>query len=480
MNRHPEKRKANSLKLQPQRRIPLFDDINATFFVSTVHGLEEELCSEIESLAEECRTTLCAPPIIASAGVEVKAPWSFCYALNLGLRCASRVLCEIAALEVRSLSDVHDAVSQIEWSRFFSADKRFVVNASSSDQQLAASALNLKIKDAIADSFVKTLRRRPDVDKANPDVRVMARFHRGLLTVSLDTTGTPLSVRGYRVNNQAAPMNELLASGLIRMTGWHSLCQQVRSAQPEKVSFARVAKRDQGHSQDTGTTADTHKARRIPQEIALSPDFIDPMCGTGTLAIEAALHLLNRRPQMDRTEFAFEHLSLFSEHTKKKLEPIRRALRANELSLVQVYSGIHRYLRDALGRSIEAHQVEAPILCCDQDTRALAAAQKNAEAAGVARLIRFERRTIEQLRVESDAGLIVMNPPYGVRMGDVDSLKQDYKKIGDTLKQNCRGWQAWILTENESLAGSVGLRATRRKKVFNGGLECLWLQYVLF
>lgn len=441
-----------------------------------MHGLEDELCSEIESLAEECRTTLCAPPNIASAGVEVKAPWSFCYALNLGLRCASRVLCEIAALEVRSLSEVYDAVSHIEWPRFFSADRRFVVSASSSDQQLPASALNLKIKDAIADSFVKTLKRRPSVDKADPDVRVMARFHRGLLTVSFDTTGLPLSVRGYRINNQAAPMNELLASGLIRMTGWHNLCQQVRSAQPEKVYFARVAKREQ----NSGTPADAHKARRIPKEIALSPDFIDPMCGTGTLAIEAALYLLNRRPQLDRTEFAFEHLSLFSEHTKKKLEPIRRALRANELSLVQVYNGIQKYLSDALGRTIEPHHVMAPILCCDQDSRALAAAQKNAEAAGVARLIRFERRPIEQLQVESDAGLIVMNPPYGVRMGDVDTLKQDYKKIGDTLKQNCRGWQAWILTENETLAGSVGLRATRRKKVFNGGLECLWLQYVLF
>lgn len=340
--------------------------------------------------------------------------------------------------------------------------------------------LNLKIKDAIADSFLRGTNRRPDVDKNDPMVRVMARLHRGHLIVSLDTTGTPLSARGYRVSNQAAPMNELLAAGLLRMTGWHNLCRELQSESPKKVTFTRVS--DNVSEKKPQVLNDTGRGsqRRIPGEIVLSPDFIDPMCGSGTLAIEAALMLLNRRPQLQRDDFAFEQLNLFSANTKRKLEPIRRALRAQELSLMQLFLRINKYQTDALGREIDPHQVVSPILCFDQDRHALAAAQKNADAAGVSRLIRFEHRPIEKLKVEAPEGLIVMNPPYGVRMGDVESLKHDYKKIGDTLKQSCRGWQAWILTESASLAGSVGLRATRRKKVFNGGLECLWLQYVLF
>ena len=454
--------------------------MNATFFVSTVHGLEEELCAEIETLADDCSIRLCDTPRAESAGVEVRAPWSFCYAMNLGLRCASRVLVEVAQAEVKSLSDVYSSLSAMDWSEFFSVDKSFIVNSSSSDKAITSNALNLKIKDAIADSFNKRTNRRPDVDKNDPMVRVMARLHRGLLIVSLDTTGAPLSARGYRVSNQAAPMNELLAAGLLRMTGWQNLCQELQSESPKKVTFTRVS--DSGGTKQSPAGDETGRGsqRRIPGEIVLSPDFIDPMCGSGTLAIEAALMLLNRRPQLQRNHFAFEQLNLFSENTKRKLEPIRRALRGQELSLMQLFLRMNKYRKDALGRDIDPHQVVSPILCFDQDRRALAAAQQNAEAAGVLRLIRFEHRSIEKLKVKTPEGLIVMNPPYGVRMGEVESLKQDYKGIGDTLKQNCRGWQAWILTENEALAGSVGLRATRRKKVFNGGLECLWLQYVLF
>ncbi|MEY2986603.1 MAG: hypothetical protein RJB13_124 [Pseudomonadota bacterium] len=454
--------------------------MNATFFVSTVHGLEEELCAEIEALAEECNIRLCDTPRAESAGVEVRAPWSFCYALNLGLRCASRVLVEVAQAEVKTLSDVHSSLIGVDWSEFFSVDKTFIVNSSSSDKTISSSALNLKIKDAIADSFSNRTNRRPNIDKNDPLVRVMARLHRGLLIVSLDTTGIPLSVRGYRVSNQAAPMNELLAAGLLRMTGWHNLCRELQSETPKRVTFTRVseAQTDKKSSDDYDSRQSLQ--RRIPGEIVLSPDFIDPMCGSGTLAIEAALMLLNRRPQLQRDNFAFEQLNLFSENTKRKFEPIRRALRGHELSLMQLFLRMNKYHTDALGREIDPHQVVSPILCFDQDRRALSAAQENAEAAGVSRLIRFEQRSIEKLKVGTQEGLIVMNPPYGVRMGEVESLKHDYKKIGDTLKQNCRGWQAWILTENESLARSVGLRATRRKKVFNGGLECLWLQYVLF
>ena len=148
--------------------------------------------------------------------------------MNLCLRCASRVLVEVAQAEVKSLSDVYSSLSAMDWSEFFSVDKSFIVNSSSSDKAITSNALNLKIKDAIADSFNKRTNRRPDVDKNDPMVRVMARLHRGLLIVSLDTTGAPLSARGYRVSNQAAPMNELLAAGLLRMTGWQNLCQELQ------------------------------------------------------------------------------------------------------------------------------------------------------------------------------------------------------------------------------------------------------------
>jgi putative N6-adenine-specific DNA methylase len=110
----------------------------------------------------------------------------------------------------------------------------------------------------------------------------------------------------------------------------------------------------------------------------------------------------------------------------------------------------------------------------------LDAARKNAEAAGVSKLIRFEKKNVLELRTHASEGLLVANLPYGVRLGEEESLTGFYKEVGDVLKKNCKGWQAWLLTGSEKLAGSVGLRATRRKKVYNGGLECLWLQYVLF
>lgn len=464
------------------RHQPLFDEQTATFFVTTIHGLEDELVAEIVELAEDCGIQLPSSPTVSSAGVSVRGPWSLCIAMNFGLRCASRVLCEVVREEVRTLDDVYSVIERQNWPRYFKLDKTFVVNATSSDNYIKAPALNLKIKDAIADSFKRQTQERPSVDKESPQVRVMARLHRGVLSVSLDTTGVPLAMRGYRLASHDAPLGEILAAGLLRMTGWTKLCRELRNDSPQKVSFSRVTRIEQEKSVETSELRSKGgvNARRIPGDVPLAPALIDPMCGTGTFAIEAALHLLNRRSQLERKHFAYEWLEVVPASTKKQVEYMRRTLRAQELSLVDAFRKISLYQKNALGRSVDDASVVPPLFCSDQSHSAILAARKNAESAGVSKLIRFQQQDLSHLRVNDPEGLIVMNPPYGVRLGEEEALKQFYKAIGDTLKKNCGGWQAWILAGSEALAGSVGLRATRRRKVFNGGLECLWLQYVLF
>ncbi|MEN9529663.1 MAG: hypothetical protein RI932_1536 [Pseudomonadota bacterium] len=460
----------------------MYDNQNATFFVSTVHGLEQELADEISELAQDLGIQLTENPVVASAGVYVRGPWGLCLAMNLGLRCASRVLCEVLEADVRSLEDVYNAVLNLKWESLFPLEMTFSVQSSSSDAAIKSNALNLKIKDAVADSFKREFGRRPSVDKDSPQVRIMARVHRGLLSVSLDTTGVPLALRGYRTANHDAPLSELLGAALLRMTGWHKLCRELRNENPEKAYFSRVepiAKRTED-SPEAGHLSASGVKRRIPEAIVLSPDLIDPMCGTGTFAIEAALQLLNRRPQLERASFAYENLSVIPAGVLKQEDRIRRSLRSQELSLLDAFRKVAQYKREALGQKDVSDAVLPFLICRDTDSTALAAAKKNAEKAGVSKFIHFEKGNVVDLQVNSTSGVIVMNPPYGVRLGEEEQLKGLYKDIGDALKQRCKGWQAWILAGSTELGGSVGLRPTRRKKVYNGGIECLWLQYVLF
>jgi len=315
--RRPEERPQRRPQDRPlQRR--LHDERSATFFVSTVHGLEDELAAEMSELAEDLNIELPEPPKVASAGVVVRAPWNFAIAMNFGLRCGSRVLCEVLECEVQSLEDVYAAVEKLNWPSFFSPDKTFVVASNSSENKISAPALTLKIKDALVDSFRKQTRERPSVDKDAPQVRVMARLHRRTLTVSLDTTGTPLAQRGYRVTGGDAPLGELLAAGLVRMTGWTQLCRALRHDTQEKVFFSRVEGADSKvkapleDSQEDSPSDKAQKGRRIPAAIPLAPEFVDPMCGTGTFSIEAALQLLNRRPQIERKFFCISEFESFS------------------------------------------------------------------------------------------------------------------------------------------------------------------------
>jgi putative N6-adenine-specific DNA methylase len=403
--------------------------------------------------------------------------------MNFSLRCASRILCEVLEAEVQNLDDVYHAVEKLNWPSFFSPDKTFVVSSSSSDSKITAASLNLKIKDGLADSFRRQTRERPTVEKDAPQVRVMARLHRKVLTVSLDTTGTPLAQRGYRLAGGDAPVGELLAAGLVRMTGWGRLCRALRTGSREKVFFARVSAEDNGGKRiqkKESEPAGEGKGRRIPAEIPLAPEFIDPMCGTGTFAIEAALQLLNRRPQIERKHFGWQNLNLFPDAVHKQMEPLRRRLRSQELSIADCFERLSFYRSKVLERDDAAQELTPPIRCSDRDKSALFAAQKNADAAGVRKLISFQVSDVSDISSPAPQGIVVMNPPYGMRLGETDQLAPLYKTVGDTLKKNFRGWQGWILAGDANLVASVGLRATRRKKVFNGGLECLWLQYVLF
>jgi putative N6-adenine-specific DNA methylase len=263
----------------------------------------------------------------------------------------------------------------------------------------------LKGKDAIVDRLRDHFGRRPDIDPAAPDLPVNLHLAGNLCTVSLDLAGEGLHRRGYRLERTVAPLRETLAAGLLLLSGWD------------------------------GTTP-----------------FVDPMCGSGTLPIEAALLATNTAPGLARS-FAFQKWPGFDAHAWQSL-------------------------RD------EAHQLRRPasaaLVGADRDPRALRAALDNAGRLTNAAAITWSRADFATLTALPGPGTLLINPPYGERLKDDGALEPLYRSIGDTLKQRWTGWTAWLLTGNLAAAKCVGLKATRRIPLWNGPLECRLLKYELY
>lgn len=265
----------------------------------------------------------------------------------------------------------------------------------------------LKIKDAIVDRLRQELGARPNVDTINPDVRLHAYFAGGRCTLSLDATGASLHERGYRVQNTSAPLKETLASAIIDLTGW------------------------------SGT---------VP--------LYDPMCGSGTLVIEAARKALRIAPGLNRARFGLER---WPDHDSHLWQQTIAEVKGQQLS-----------------------QLEAPIFASDSDPAAIRAAQANAQAAGVAHVIRFEQRRIEDsVPPTPTPGIIVVNPPYGERLGKDAALSELYHTIGKVWTERFTGWTAFFFAGNLGLTRDLGLEATARYKLYNGPIDCRLLKFPL-
>lgn len=370
------------------------------FFATTARGVEEVLAGELRALGME---------IIAAetGGVRFRGDQATCYQANLRLRTASRVLMPLAEFRCETPQELYDRVRSIQWGRYLTPDMTLAVDCNLRDSKLTHSGfVALKAKDAIVDEIRDRCGRRPNVDTRDPDLRINIHLARNRCTMSLDTSGAPLDRRGYRLARTEAPLRETLAAALIELAGWDG---------------------------------------SIP--------LVDPMCGSGTIPIEAALKASNRPPGLMR-RFAFQRWLDFDPDLWRRM------------------------INEAQERALDS--LPAPITGCDVSAKAIETARQNCGRAGVEKLVSFARGQIRDLMPPHPPGILIVNPPYGQRLGEEETLKPLYREIGDVMKQRCKGYTAYLLVGSSELAKCVGLKASRRIVLFNGPIECRLLKYELY
>jgi 23S rRNA (guanine2445-N2)-methyltransferase len=349
-------------------------------------------------------------PILSEtiAGIATEGTINDTLRLNLLLRTAHRVLFLLREFSAHDADELYRAASEITWEKFISPDEYICVTSSVDNPSIRDSRYaNVKCKDAIVDRIRKKTGQRPD---SGPDLtRVVINLYWKGDSCSLyfDTTGESLSRRGYRKIPMTAPLQETLASAVIMASGWDG-----------------------------------------------SSHFINPMCGSGTLAIEAALSGLNRAPGLLRNNFGFMHIRGFN---KRLWDDLR-----------------------AEAKKTAKKTLTCRIIATDIRREAVDAARKNAATAGVEHLIEFAVCDYSKTIVPDGSGIVILNPEYGARMGRIKELESVYGGIGDFFKQRCSGYAGYIFTGNLELAKKVGLRPKRRIQFFNSGIECRLLEYDLY
>ncbi|MDY4332766.1 bifunctional 23S rRNA (guanine(2069)-N(7))-methyltransferase RlmK/23S rRNA (guanine(2445)-N(2))-methyltransferase RlmL [Pectobacterium brasiliense] len=375
-------------------------------FASTARGLEELLKSELESLGAQS----CA---VVQGGVHFEGDNRLLYQSLLWSRLASRILLPLNEFKVHSDLDLYLGVQAIDWSTIFSIDKTFAVHFTGTNEDIRNSQYGaLKVKDAIVDSFTRKTGQRPDVAKQQPDIRVNVFLQRDMASVSLDLSGDGLHQRGYRDLAGLAPLKENLAAAIVLRSGWKS-----------------------------GTP------------------LVDPMCGSGTLLIEAAMIASDRAPGLHRTHWGFNawlkhDAELWREVTAEAQQRARQGLQATT----------------------------SRFFGSDNDRRVIEIAKANARRAGVAELISFDVRDAAQLKnplPEGPRGTVVSNPPYGERLESEPALIALHNMLGRKMKSDFGGWQLSLFSASPELLSCLQLRAERQFKAKNGPLDCVQKNYQL-
>jgi putative N6-adenine-specific DNA methylase len=371
------------------------------FFATAAKGLEEVLAGELRGLG-------IADPIIEKGGVRFAGDMSVCYRANLWLRTAHRILMPIADFFCDTPEHLYEGVRALAWTRYLTPDMTLAVSCNLRDSAMTHSGfVALKTKDAIVDAIRDSSGRRPNVDTADPDLLVNIHLVRNRCTVSLDTSGASLDKRGYRLDKREAPLRETLAAAIIEISGWDG-----------------------------------------------SVPLVDPMCGAGTIPIEAALKASRRAPGLTRPGFGFQRWPGY--------DP-------------RAWRGVIEESGEAMLESLPM-----PILGSDVSEGALRSAARNAARAGVDGFVGFFQGEIGESPNPSPPGILLCNPPYGIRLGEEELLKTLYRRIGDIMKRRFNGYTAYLLTGNPDLAKHIGLRASRRIVLFNGPIECRLLRYEMY
>lgn len=357
-------------------------------------------------LADELRRLGAADVVPGRGGVRFAGDRALLYRANLWLRTAVRVLWPILEADVTSPDELYDAIGTIDWAQWMTPEHTLAVDCNVRDSAITHSQYAARrVKDAICDQFVARCGRRPSVDVEAPMLGFNLHVYRNHAVLSLDSSGDSLHKRGYRPIQTKAPLNEALAAALILRTGW------------------------------PGTTP-----------------LVDPMCGSGTLPIEAAWLALHRPPGLTRKRFGFMGWMDYdvAEWAELRDEARRGVLRT--LPAVVTGSDVRG---DAVSFSID-----------------------NAKAAGIGHLLRFTKANVRDLTLsESEPGVVICNPPYGERIGEEKDLFPLYRMLGEVFRTRCVGGQAWVFTGNARLAHAIGLEPTESVPLFNGKIPCRLLRF---
>ncbi|MFV8282833.1 THUMP domain-containing class I SAM-dependent RNA methyltransferase [Christiangramia marina] len=330
----------------------------------------------------------------------------FMYKANLCLRTAIKVLKPYESFKANSEQELYDNIKKLPWEKFLDVEGSLAIDSAvHSDIFTHSQYVALKSKDAIVDRFREKFGKRPDVDLDFPDLRINIHIENNFCNVSFDSSGDSLHKRGYRTATNIAPINEVLAAGMLLMSGWDGQC-----------------------------------------------DFLDPMCGSGTIPIEAAMIACNIPPNLNRKEFAFEKWNDWDEDLYEKIEG----------SALKKVRDFHFKIRGY-----------------DKAPSAVMKAKDNVANANLGDFIEIEQKSFFESVKQNEGYLhMLFNPPYGERL-EID-IEDFYGKIGDTLKQGYPGTHAWFIATNFDAIKSVGLRASRKIKLYNGPLEGRLLKYVLY
>ena len=367
------------------------------FFATCPRGLELLLVDELRLLnAEKVHAV--------GGGVQFVGDFFLCYRVNLESRIASRVLWQVATSVYRSEDDVYRTAFALPWTDWFDSMRTIRVDISATKSPLTSlNFVTLKIKDAVCDKIRKLSNRRPSVDTRAPDIPIQGHLTEREFTLYLDTTGEPLFKRGQRIATGEAPLRENLAAGILRLAGW---------------------------------------TPGVP--------LLDPMCGSGTILLEAAQMALDIAPGLGR-HFVFEKFKNFD-------------------------AGRWRELTQKRGERRKPRTPQA-IYGSDLSGDMLRAAHANLAGAGLAEVVSLKRDDVLDITAPATEGIIVSNPPYGVRLGEQEALAEFYPKLGDVLKKQFSGWRAYFLSADMRLPKLIHLAVSKRIPLFNGALECRLFEY---
>lgn len=371
------------------------------YFATVARGLEAIAAQELEGLGAQ----LVQPGV---AGVHFEGDGALLYQVNLWARIPFRILLKLQEFPCYGADDLYRGAQSIDWSQYLEPRHTLAVAATGGNRALNHTHFTaLQVKNALVDQQRQQFGQRSSVDTRNPDVQINLHIEPDRAILSLDSSGESLHRRGYRPAIGVAPLKETLAAALIEMAEWDP---------------------------------------KLP--------FLDPLCGSGALPLEAGLKSLNIAPGLFRQRFGFETWPNFDAELWQALRQEAKGRRK----------------RTGIG----------PIIGSDRDPEMIRQARANAQQCGISAQVQFTQQDIADWEAPYDIGLIICNPPYGERLGQGEKLGDFYQLLGNVLKQRFKGWTAFVLSGNKELSQHIGLKSAHRLTVYNGGLKCQLLKYELY